>query len=1759
MRFSHEYFDDEVREDFYVSGLMKRLWAANLEVISDVAKVCDKYNIRWFADYGTLLGAVRHGGCIPWDDDFDICMLRGDYMRFLEVAEKELPQNYSVLNCHNEYEDLLTRVINTRHPTFEEDILQRYHQCYLGAGIDIFPLDYMAPTKKEQEAHKTLLRAILSFEPILSDENLDQAMLDQVLSQLEQLCGVKFDRQGKLIKQMYEAAEGVCALYGPDKADTVMLAPVWAKNGTKTYPLSCFKHAIKVKFEGIDIWISAEYDKMLQIEYGDYMRIIKGGASHAYPCFTEQEAYVRENVSAYPFEYKYNEKDIEPEERLTNSLVQERVRGSLNYDNRVQIQIQREVLILPYRASSWKNIEAVWRQERADKTCHVTVILPPYYEKNAFGKMGEMHDESGLLPDYVEVTPYDAYDFEHMLPDVIYTQNPYDECNYTTSVHPFFYARNLKKYTDKLVYIPWFTMQDVNVDNGKVNQTMKYFCTVPGVVLADEVWLPSLFAKEAYVRKLTAFAGENTKNIWENKICVHEIPACRLDNAKRDGKPVVLYDISAASFIQGRALALQKLKKTLGFFEEKHEDITLMWRRNTVTEDVLSALEPEIYKQYQEMVDEYKKAAWGIFDENLPYQQEAELADAYYGDAGYVARYFETLGKPVLLQKIGISRNVDGQPLVQLLKNKDGNYPFHIRAYAIVDNIMYFIPDELNLLCTMRLADGEVTILSSIPEEKINQTGLSLKLEYYDGKIIVIPYMAKNIWIYTIEKQGWKKIEIRNQDQECKFGSSIMYGSKLYLFPVCYKYITCVDVITSEVTYLEQIFKDYQLISGKDTCCFACCNVRKQEDVYIVEQQTNYVLQFNVTTGAYNWLTMGDKTHIWIAGAWDGMYFYFVPLTQGRLLRWDGQDEYVEYDLPENCKYDRYGPVNANIIDGKLVIQGYNCDTILYDLKDMSCHTEAVRYNYAYKIWEGGFTGYDMATNRFVIQDGLKRLEYTCILDANVLRKYLQQAREAEKIGIPKEAIKEDDVIGIQYLTDCLCQAYGESQRETEKKTIVFLPYKASMWDSLESIWRAAKEDVHCECYVVPIPYYDKDARGRLITYHYEGAQFPDYVPIIDYRDFDLTSQNVDIIYIHNPYDDGNHVTSVDPDYYSAKLKIYTDKLVYVPYYATSGGMSEAQSLCKAYLSADYIIVQAEGHKDYFDACIPRERLLALGSPKFDRVVKLCENPPEVSEDWQNKMKGKIVYFFNTSLGGMLADTEAFLKKLRYVFQCFAEKRDDACLLWRPHPLLDETFTTARSQYKEQYEQLKQEFLTAGLGIYDTTPDIEKAIAVSDCYIGDSGTSVTALFGIAGKPVYLLDNYIHREPMNEDWVKEMIMPYYPQEQDTWKVASGNQLYRLEGGVYRYYCTLSEYTSGGYYQMAVEHGEYVYVFPANAQEILVVDKKREITKITLEQKVSQPGAFSAVWFEGKYAFIVPYRYPYIVRFDMDTQEIDYVDGCREFLVSNHAGTDWIGGSGIWNGYLMLANPVDNRVVAIDCETLELQVLSVDARYYRGACTLQADGDTIWLFPSTGTNVVQWSPSTGEAVTYNCRVPGFGCNQYPTGKMCMERAFGSMARVGSQVILAPAWGNQFVCIHTETGKVSSFATEINLSYKTDSSYCVSGGNGRFVRMLDETHALFYHEPMRKLYGMNLLNGSVEEVAIAYEKTDVLMHAPGYAKLSKWVRYGCEERAVCGLPQMLENQGAGETFDRQACLEAYGEIAMYADGSSGKVIHETMMRKL
>ncbi len=163
MVFSDSYFEDEVREGFYVSGLMKRAWAAQLEVLYVIQSICKKHGIRYFAEWGTLLGAVRHGGFIPWDDDMDICMERNEYRRFLQVAEEELPEGYWILDYRTMGDDnyMIGRVLNSRPLLLTDRARERFHGFPYSAGIDIFQLDYIPADPERRERFRTIFRGIM--------------------------------------------------------------------------------------------------------------------------------------------------------------------------------------------------------------------------------------------------------------------------------------------------------------------------------------------------------------------------------------------------------------------------------------------------------------------------------------------------------------------------------------------------------------------------------------------------------------------------------------------------------------------------------------------------------------------------------------------------------------------------------------------------------------------------------------------------------------------------------------------------------------------------------------------------------------------------------------------------------------------------------------------------------------------------------------------------------------------------------------------------------------------------------------------------------------------------------------------------------------------------------------------------------------------------------------------------------------------------------------------------------------------------------------------------------------------------------------------------------------------------------------------------------------------------------------------------------------------------------------------------------------
>ena len=94
--YNPNFLKEEVREDYTVSENMKKLWLVELDILNKLIQVCNKYGITYFADAGTLLGAVRHKGFIPWDDDIDIILPRKDYDKLLSVAKEEFQYPYYV-------------------------------------------------------------------------------------------------------------------------------------------------------------------------------------------------------------------------------------------------------------------------------------------------------------------------------------------------------------------------------------------------------------------------------------------------------------------------------------------------------------------------------------------------------------------------------------------------------------------------------------------------------------------------------------------------------------------------------------------------------------------------------------------------------------------------------------------------------------------------------------------------------------------------------------------------------------------------------------------------------------------------------------------------------------------------------------------------------------------------------------------------------------------------------------------------------------------------------------------------------------------------------------------------------------------------------------------------------------------------------------------------------------------------------------------------------------------------------------------------------------------------------------------------------------------------------------------------------------------------------------------------------------------------------------------------------------------------------
>lgn len=593
------------------------------------------------------------------------------------------------------------------------------------------------------------------------------------------------------------------------------------------------------------------------------------------------------------------------------------------------------------------------------------------------------------------------------------------------------------------------------------------------------------------------------------------------------------------------------------------------------------------------------------------------------------------------------------------------------------------------------------------------------------------------------------------------------------------------------------------------------------------------------------------------------------------------------------------------------------------------------------------------------------------------------------------------------------------SELAPDRIEVAFFPYKASMWDSLESIWLAAKEDPGCDAYVVPIPYFDRLPDGGLGQRHYEGGLYPDDVPVVDWRAYQLEERRPDVIFIHNPYDDRNAVTSVPPDYYSDRLKAFTDLVCYVPYFVTPGDVEEHFVLCPGVLNADRVFLQSEKIRETYirvfkefekkNRCVGQfgkaeKKFVASGSPKFDRVLNTKREDYDLPEEWKTLIDNKKVVFYNTSIGALLEGDEQYLKKLRSVLDIF-HRRSDMMLWWRPHPLSEATYRSMRPHLLAEYEQIVAEYRREGWGIYDDTPDFHRAICMSDAYLGD-WSSLVALYEVTDKPILIQDAKTDLTENNE--YRQFLFGTDGESNELFCVTtyhnliSSISLVDIDSLTRQYYCDYPVYESElitlPFSYALTKVGRKSYFAPrwwVNGNHLAVYDENtRRFEYIVLQKKIDQllddkennsiknwSGSFvysnspkfqNVIHYKDS-LFITPSSYPAIVKLNMNTGEVsyysDFIKGVLSISGQCGARASYAFSASVQTGAkVYITCRWADLLVEFDMESCESKVIKLSERGF-GNQHIQFDGSNIWLFAAANSNITRWNPVTMERKVFH----------------------------------------------------------------------------------------------------------------------------------------------------------------------------------------------
>ncbi len=615
MEILDKFLLQEERNGFTVNEVMKRSWAAYIEILDDIIEICNKHSLKLFASYGTLLGAVREHGFIPWDDDVDVGLVGMDYVNFLEILSKEYGDKYTILNPYTRtwYSMNFTHITNAPRTSFKREDIRRWHGCPFVTGLDVYPYYYVPRNESDERFILNLLgkiddtiamnRELMSMvdgSRIVADNNVIGKEVALKLIELQRETGYEFSNDRPIENQLEILYDQVCRITPEEDADFVVRYDEYFKDRTRKIPKDHFEKTLLKSFEYISIPVPIGYDAILTDRFGhDYIMPRNIGAAHDYPYYSKQLK-----------DEKYYREELESEKRPRYGSVE--IKRSPRKKNVLYHTGMREMLIHCEKAP--EKIKSVLRSFSINEEYELW-WMPDVFLKN---------DDIALD----EVAPDLMKQYESIIHDFI--EKGCNVCDIGTDIGKAINECD-EYYGDPGVIADSFR------EAGKKTTIQNY--SVMGIE-ADEKYRIDEDIEEA---------GTIVKSIDDEIPDVPEEWKKNLYRSDGSRKKIILFITTLSVLYHYKEKTIDKWKSVIKIFREKTNDIALIWKCEPILSDVKPLLGSKLVQDFDDLVNLFRKEQVGILIEGEA-DHVVSLVDAIYGDSDALMRKAIESKIPVMIE-----------------------------------------------------------------------------------------------------------------------------------------------------------------------------------------------------------------------------------------------------------------------------------------------------------------------------------------------------------------------------------------------------------------------------------------------------------------------------------------------------------------------------------------------------------------------------------------------------------------------------------------------------------------------------------------------------------------------------------------------------------------------------------------------------------------------------------------------------------------------------------------------------------------------------------------------------------------------------------------------------------------------------------------------------------------------------------------------------------------------------------------------------